>query len=165
MNSASMISADEFSTFSSHNGAHNNLSNFNINYAYLNFSKDRLLFKDSPGNSMKNELQSFKYDSIRDCYVEMTHKTKVLPREMLVAESSKCCLRIRIDTKEAKDDILDICSYKSSNYQCRLEAKFIQENLSNKCANKLIYYIGLCFENNQNIKQYIMSILFLKNRI
>jgi hypothetical protein len=150
----------EYSSFSTHTNPYNNLSNFNVNYAFLNFSKEGALFADAPGDTMKNVLYTFTYDTIRDCHIEMIPKTKVLPRDMLITESSKCCLRMRIDVKEVYDNILDVCSYKTSIYQCNLEAKFIQENLSNKCGHKLIYSIGFAFDNNYNIREYIMSIIF-----
>jgi hypothetical protein len=135
----------------------NNLSNLNIKYAYLKFSNEGVLFVDAPGNNIKNILHSFNYDNIRDCQILMTPKNNVLPKDMLISETSKCCLKMRIDIKEVYDNVLNICSYKSSLYQCNLEAKYIQETLSNKCSRKLVYNIQYAFDNNYNIREFIMS--------
>jgi len=137
---------------------HNNLSNLNIKYAYLNFSKNGLLFVDGPSNNVNNNsiLHSFNYDNIRDCNVQMTRNDLVLPRDMLGA-TNKCCLKMRIDVKEVFDTMLNICSFRTSIYQCNLEAKFIQENLGNKCSDKLLSNIEYSFDNNFSMKEFIIS--------
>jgi hypothetical protein len=136
---------------------YSNISNLNIQYAYLMFSNDGVLFTDSPGQNLKNVLYSFNYESIKDCLVEMTPKQKVLPHDLLSSQANKCCIKMKIDVKDVYDNILNICSYKSSLYQCNLEAKYIQETLTNKCSKKLLFNISYAFDNNFNIRDYITS--------
>lgn len=158
-NTASLVGEEDSEYISGYNQSNinNNISNLNIQYAYLILSNEGALFSDAPSNTMQNVLHSFNYDTIRDCIVEHTPKNRVLPNQMLQSENNKCCIKMRIDVKDVYDNILNICSYKSSFYQCNLEAKYIQETLSNKCVKRLVFNIGKAFDENYNINDYLMS--------
>jgi hypothetical protein len=133
------------------------MSKENISYAFILFGKDGVLFSDAPGNSMKNVLYSFNYDNIKDCLISMAPKRRVLPRQILSRSANKCCIQMNIDFKDVYDNILNVCSFRTSEYQCNIEAKFIQENLSNKCSWKLSQNIKFAFDNDTNIRDFIAS--------
>lgn len=135
------------------------LDSSNIKYAFFSMSKDGVLLNEEAGNKLENILFSFNYNSIKDCLIEMVPKQLVLPKQMFSTNPNKCCLKMKIDTKDVFDNILYICSFKDSNYQCHLESKFLQEMLMNKCAFNLSLNIGYAFENNINMSSYIMGII------
>jgi len=130
-------------------------SDLKIKYAVLIFSKDGVLLSDSPGNNF-NIFYSFNYDNIKDCHIEIIDKKYVLPRGFM-PNSNKCCIKLTVDIKDVFDNVLNICSYLTSDFQCNIETKFIQENLINKCAKKLSFNLDYAFNNNINIREYVMS--------
>jgi len=140
----------------------NNIDTSNIKYSFLHFTKDGVLLSEESGNKIENVLVSFNYNSIRDCIVETVPKQFVLPKEMLMTLSNKCCIKFKIDMKDVYDNVLYLCSFKHSGYQCNLEAKFMQEKLINKCGYKLNLNIGFAFENNINMSTYIMGKSFVQ---
>ena len=70
---------------------------------------------------------------------------------------------MKVDMKDVYDNVVYICSFRHSGYQCNLEAKFLQENLINKCSFKLNMNIGYAFENNINMSTYIMGFSSFSN--
>ena len=136
---------------------YNNIDNANIKYSFLHLSKDGVLFSEGPGNKIANVLFSFNYNTIKDCSVELVPKQLVLPKQMLMSEANKCCIKMQIDMKDVYDNVLFICSFRHTGYQCNLEAKFLQETFIHKCSHKLNINIGYAFENNLNMRSYLMS--------
>jgi len=129
----------------------------NVKFAFLHFSKDGVLLSEESGNKIENVLVSFSYSSIRDCVVETVPQQRVLPKEMYMTGNNKCCIKMKVDMKDVFDNVVYVCSFRLSGYQCNLEAKFLQENLMQRCGLKLNLNLGYAFENNINMSSYIMG--------
>jgi hypothetical protein len=131
------------------------IDNSNINYTFLNFGNDGIILSEETGNKIENIQFSFSYNNIRDCNVHFIPKEFVLPKQILISQSNKCCIKMIIDMKDVYDSVLYLCSFKSSLYQCNLEAKFMQEALKFKCTNKFNMNIEHAFDNDINMNVYI----------
>jgi hypothetical protein len=97
--------------------------------------------------------------------VETVPQQLALPKEMYRTGNNKCCIKMKVDMKDVFDNVVYICSFRHSGYQCNLEAKFLQESLINRCGLKLNLNIGYAFDNNVNMSTYIMGKFFLKKKI
>jgi hypothetical protein len=134
------------------------VNEFKLKFGALIFSKDGALISDSTANNF-NILYSFNYENIKDCYVAITDKKYVLPRQFM-PNSNKCCLKLTVDVKDVYDNFVNICSYQHYDYMCNLQVKFIQENLINKCSKSLVLNLDYVFNNNISIREYLMSNFF-----
>jgi hypothetical protein len=131
------------------------VSEYNLKYGVLEFSKDGALISDSIDNNL-NIIYSFNYENIKDCKVSITDKKYVLPRQFM-PNSNKCCLKLIVDVKDVYDNMINLCSYQLYDYQCNLQIKFIQESLINRCSHKLVLDLDYVFMNNVSVKEYLSS--------
>ena len=98
-------------------------------------------------------MMTFNYESIRDC------KVLPLPKsfEGKIAKL-KCCFAFSVDSKDAHNNKIEVCSNRVTPFKCNLEAKFMTEMITAKCYKHFNKGLDFIFHKSKNPRDFVMSI-------
>jgi hypothetical protein len=141
------------------NGNRNNNDKFfnqeylesNVKYVNMQLYPETIILKEA-----EQMVDTFKYNSIRDCMISLIDSKAIFPK----SNGNKCCVQFNIDFNNFGNHLIYICSYRTEMSQCNLEIKHIQEVAIQRCSKDLYFDIENAFNNEINIREYILSKMF-----